>query len=165
MEINGKEEAHFDFRIESSSSKSEGTKLALVHFPQAVLQREAKNVEYTDGSDSIHSYDDEKETNNPFVDKKVVLSIRGGFKELDILNYSSLSQIQGSMDEGKKGKMNVCQVTVTVSLRKIRRGELIVGPLKPKKLRKPKKRKLHIWIVGSCFVTNFELFYFYNSFQ
>jgi hypothetical protein len=67
IKISGKDEVDFDFKIESSSSKSEGTKLALVHFPQVVLHREAKNVEYTNGSDSLHSYDDEKETNDPFL--------------------------------------------------------------------------------------------------
>ncbi len=79
---------------------------------------------------------------------KVVLSTKGGFKDLDILNYSSLSQIQGGMDEGKKGKRNVCQVTVNISRRKFKRGELVIGPLKPKKLKKAKKKKLHIWRVG-----------------
>ncbi len=106
MEISGKEKDDFGFKNESSSFESEGTRLALVHFPQVTLLREAKNVEFTYGSDSIHSFDDEKETNDPSIDKKmignasfdeldthieklnssskVVLSIGGGFKELDI---------------------------------------------------------------------------------
>ncbi len=29
------------------------------------------NIKYIDGSHSTHSFDDEKETNEPFVDKKV----------------------------------------------------------------------------------------------
>ncbi len=36
-----------------------------------MLPKEAKNIKYTDGNHSIHSFDDEKETNKPFVDKKV----------------------------------------------------------------------------------------------
>ncbi len=44
------------------------------------------------------------------------------------------------MDEGKKkGKRNVCHVIATVSPRKTRRGELVIGPLKPKKSRTAKE--------------------------
>jgi hypothetical protein len=142
MEISGKEKVDFGFKAESSSYESEGTRLALVHFPQVMLPRESKNVEFTYGSDSTHSFDDEKETNDPSVDKKmigkatfdeldthtkklnssskVVLFTRGGFKELDIPNNSSFSQIHGVMNERKKkGKRNVCQVTAIVSPKKI----------------------------------------------
>lgn len=120
------------------------------------------NIKYTNGSHSTHSFDDEKETNEPSVNKKVIgkstlheldtptenlnscskviLFTWSGFKELDIPNYFSLSQFQGGMDEGKKkGKRNVCHVTAIVSRRKTRRGELVVGPLKPKKSRTAKK--------------------------
>jgi hypothetical protein len=65
---------------------------------------------------------------------KVIVFTWSGFKELDIPNYFSLSQIQGGMDEGKKkGKRNVCHVLAMISPKKTRRGELVVGPLKPKK--------------------------------
>ncbi len=71
---------------------------------------------------------------------KVILFTWSGFKELDIPNYSSLNQIQGGMDEGKKkGKRNVCHVIATISPRKTRRSELVVGPLKLKKSRMAKK--------------------------
>jgi hypothetical protein len=44
------------------------------------------------------------------------------------------------MDEGKKkGKRNVCHVIATISPRKTRRSELVVGPLKLKKSRMAKK--------------------------
>jgi hypothetical protein len=53
---------------------------------------------------------------------KVILLIRSGFNELDIPIYSSFSQIEGGMDEGKKkGKRNVCQVTTIVSPKKSRK--------------------------------------------
>jgi hypothetical protein len=124
MEISGKEKADFGFKIESSSSESEGIRLALVHFLQVMLQREAKNVEFTYGSDSIHSFHDEKGTNDPSIHKKmikkaisdeldthiekinssskVVLSIGSGFKELDIPNYSSFCQFKVVWMKGRR---------------------------------------------------------------
>jgi hypothetical protein len=109
-----------------------------------MLPREAKNVKFTYWGDSTHSFDDERGTNDLSIDKKmirkaisdeldthieklnssskIILSTRSGFNELDIPNYSSFSQIQGGMDEGKKkGKSNVCQVTTIVSPKKSRK--------------------------------------------
>ncbi len=145
MEINVKKKVDFGFKTESSSSESEGIRLTLVHFPQVMLPREAKNVEFTYWGDSTHSFDDERGTNDLSIDKKmigkaisdeldthieklnssskVILSTRNSFNKLDIPNYSSFSQIQGGMDEGKKkGKRNVCQVTTIVSPKKSRKG-------------------------------------------
>ncbi len=144
MEIYVKKKVDFGFKIESSSSESEGIRLALVHFPQVMLPREAKDVEFIYWGDSTHSFDDERGTNDLSIDKKmigktisdeldthieklnssskVILSTRSGFNELDIPNYFSFSQIQGGMDEGKKkGKWNVCQVTTIVSPKKSRK--------------------------------------------
>jgi hypothetical protein len=52
---------------------------------------------------------------------EVKLFIRSGFQELNVPNFSSLSQIQMGMDEvqKKKGKRNACYPTPRISLRKI----------------------------------------------
>jgi hypothetical protein len=123
------------------------------------LSREAKNIEYIDGSNLVHSLNDQKDNNGPFMDKKligkaqfnvlgtnkqnsssrIVLYIGACFKELDTPNYSSLSQIQGGLDvDKKKGKRNVCYPTIGLSPRKTRRAELVI-PHKPMKTRKSKK--------------------------
>ncbi len=72
MEINVKKKVDFGFKTESSSSKSEGIILALVHFPQVMLPREAKNVKFTYWGDSTHSFDDERGTNDLSIDKKMI---------------------------------------------------------------------------------------------
>jgi hypothetical protein len=57
MEICKIKEVDFDFDKGDSSSEFEDIKLALVHHPiQVILPREAKNVDFMDGShDSIHN--------------------------------------------------------------------------------------------------------------
>jgi hypothetical protein len=147
MEICGIKEGDFDFKAKKTSD-DEDTKLALVHFPsQEVLPRDAINVEYTNGSDSAHSLNDEKESKSLLINKtmikivqlddldtklkfgsKVKLSTRGGFKELDVPNLSkSLSQIEKVMDQSKlkRGKRNAYYPIFGISPRKTRRCELL----------------------------------------
>ncbi len=90
MEIYGTKEVDFDFDKSESSSKDEGTMLALVHYPPwPLLKREAKNVEFTDGSsDSTHSLD-----------------VGDVFKELEeVSNKSSSSKLQEGQDDSNKAK-------------------------------------------------------------
>jgi hypothetical protein len=50
MEISGIEESDFDFKSKKTSEDKD-TRLALIRFPpQKMLPREAKNIEYIDGS-------------------------------------------------------------------------------------------------------------------
>jgi hypothetical protein len=70
---------------------------------------------------------------------RIMLNIKGGFKELDTFNYFSFNQIQGGLDvDKKKGKRNVYYPTTSLSPRKTRRVELVI-PHKPMKTRKSKK--------------------------
>jgi len=64
MEIYMIKKADFDFHKGDSSSKYEDTRLALVHHPiQVILAKEAKNVDFMDGSsDSIHNSNDEDDS-------------------------------------------------------------------------------------------------------
>ncbi len=72
MEICGVKEGDFDFKAKETFD-DEDTKLALVHFPsREVLLRDAKNVEYTDGSDSAHNPNDEKESRNLLINKTMI---------------------------------------------------------------------------------------------
>ncbi len=121
MEISSIEEGDFDFGFEEISEDKD-TRFALIHFPpQKVLPREVKNIEYIDGSDSAHSLDDEEGSDGLLAKKtmtrndqldvvdphtenlkscsKVKLSTKGGFQELNVPKFSSLSQIQVGMDE------------------------------------------------------------------
>ncbi len=85
-----------------------------------MLPKEAKNIKYIDGSDLVHSSNDEKGSGGLPIKKimiridqldamdvhieklkscsKVKLSTKGGFQELDVPNFSSLSQIQMGMN-------------------------------------------------------------------
>jgi hypothetical protein len=55
MEISGTKEGNFNFKFEETS-KDKDIRLALIHFPpQKILPREVKNIEYTNGSDSVNS--------------------------------------------------------------------------------------------------------------
>jgi hypothetical protein len=70
MNIFGKNEANFDFKVDSSSSKYEVIKLTLVHFlPQVMLPRDAKNIYHTY---SFHRFDDDEDINGQSRDKKMV---------------------------------------------------------------------------------------------
>jgi hypothetical protein len=72
MEIRGIKEGNFDFKAKETS-EDENTKLALVHFPsRGLLPRDAKNVEYIDGSDSTHSSNDEEESKGLPINKIMI---------------------------------------------------------------------------------------------
>jgi hypothetical protein len=72
MEIYGIKEGDFDFKAEETS-EDEDTKLALVHFPsRELLLKDAKNVEYTYGSDSAHSSNDEEENKGLPINKIMI---------------------------------------------------------------------------------------------
>ncbi len=117
MEISRSKEADFDFKGEVDISKDEDTRLGLIDFPpQLVLPMEAKNIKYTNGSESNHSPNDEstnatmdlKQTRNQFqfgvsinvpIDKldfssKVALSIKGVSKESKVPIYSLADQFE-----------------------------------------------------------------------
>jgi hypothetical protein len=115
------------------------------------------NVEYTNGSDPVHSSNDEKESMGLLVNKtmiekvqlddldtqlkfgsKVKLSIGGDLKELEVPNLSkSLKQIEKVMDQKKlkKEKKNVYYPTLGISPRKTRRCELTKASKSRKKSR------------------------------
>jgi hypothetical protein len=117
MEISRSKEANFDFKGEVDISKDEDTRLGLIDFPlQLVLPMEAKNIKYTDGSESNHTLDDEstnatmdlKQTKNQFqfcvliniptnkldFSSKVELFIGGVFKESKVSIYSLADQFE-----------------------------------------------------------------------
>ncbi len=60
MEIFGTEEGDFNFKSEETFEDKD-IRLALIHFPpRKLLPKEAKNIEYTNESDSTHSSHDEE---------------------------------------------------------------------------------------------------------
>ncbi len=60
MEIFGTKEGDFDFKSKETYMNKD-IRLELIHFPpQKVLPKGVKIFEYTNGSDSIHSSNDEK---------------------------------------------------------------------------------------------------------
>jgi hypothetical protein len=72
MEICGTKEGDFNFKSKEKFEDKD-IRLALIHFPpQKLLPKEAKNIEYTNGSDSTHSSDDE-EGSGGLLAKKIVI--------------------------------------------------------------------------------------------
>jgi hypothetical protein len=134
MQIYGTKEVDLDFNKVESSSEDENTKLALVHyFFQSLLERAAKNVEFTYGSsDSNHNSNDEKNILSPPTALK--LTRKGQANVLDthvchalkepkeVSNQSSGSKLQ----EGQDDKKQLIIIRVGISTRRTKKLKVVI---------------------------------------